>query len=75
MVKYKGQSSLKQYLPMNPIKRGFKEWMRADSSNGFISDLDMYTGKDGRLCHCQSRYESCGAAIASSGGRTLPSLP
>ena len=47
MVKYKGQSLLKQYLPMKPIKRGFKVWVRADSSNGFISDLDVYAGKDG----------------------------
>ena len=47
MVKYKGRSSLKQYLPMKPIKRGFKVWVRADSSNGFISDFDVYTGKDG----------------------------
>ena len=47
MVKYKGRSSLKQYLPMKPIKRGFKVWVRANSSNGFISDLDVYTGKDG----------------------------
>ena len=28
MVKYKGRSSLKQYLPMKPIKRGFKVWVR-----------------------------------------------
>ena len=46
MVKYKGRSSLEQYLPMKPIKRGFKVWVRADSSNGVISDLNVYTGKD-----------------------------
>ena len=45
MVKYKVRSSLKQYL--KPIKRGFKVWVRADTSNGFISVLDVYTGKDG----------------------------
>ena len=45
MVKYKGRSSLKQYLPMKPIKRGFKVWVRADSTNGYINDFDVYTGK------------------------------
>ena len=29
---------------MKPIKRGFKVWVRADSSNGFISDLDGRSG-------------------------------
>ena len=45
MVKFKGRSSLKQYLPKKPVKRGFKVWMRADSTNGFVSDLEVYTGK------------------------------
>ena len=31
MVKFKGRSTLKQYQPLNPIKRGFKIWCRADS--------------------------------------------
>ena len=46
MIKFKGRSSLKQYLPLKPIKRGFKVWMRADSINGYICDLDVYTGKE-----------------------------
>ncbi|KAK4323008.1 hypothetical protein Pmani_006268 [Petrolisthes manimaculis] len=29
-IKYKGRSSLKQYMPMKPIKRGYKAWVRAD---------------------------------------------
>ena len=31
MIKYKGRTSLKQYMPMKPIKRGIKMWCRADS--------------------------------------------
>ena len=46
MVKFKGRSTLKQYMPKRPIKRGFKVWVRADSHNGYISDLDVYTGRD-----------------------------
>lgn len=34
MVKYKGRSSIKQYMPKKPIKRGFKIWMIADSKSG-----------------------------------------
>ena len=34
MIKFKRRSSLKQYLPMKPIEREFKVWVRADSHNG-----------------------------------------
>lgn len=30
MILFKGRSSLKQYNPKKPIKRGYKFWMRAD---------------------------------------------
>ena len=45
MVPYKGRSSLKQYLPKKPIKRGLKVWMRADSVTGYISQFQVYVGK------------------------------
>ena len=32
MIKYKGRTSLKQYMPMKLIKRGIKMWCRADST-------------------------------------------
>ena len=47
MIPYKGRSSMKQYLPKKPLKRGFKIWMRGDSINGYISELEVYTGKQG----------------------------
>ena len=47
MVKYKGRLGFKQYLPMKPIKRGIKVWVRADATNGFVCALQVYTGKDG----------------------------
>ena len=46
MVPYKGHSSLKQYMPQKPIKRGFKVWVRADSTNGYVSQFQVYTGKE-----------------------------
>ena len=36
MIPFKGRSSLKQYLPLKPVKHGFKVWVRADSTNGYI---------------------------------------
>ena len=47
MIKFQGRSALKQYLPKKPIKRGIKVWVLADSSNGYFSRLDVYTGKKG----------------------------
>lgn len=47
MIKFQGQSSLKQYMPKKPTKRGIKVWVLADSNNGYFSRLDVYTGKKG----------------------------
>lgn len=48
MIRFKGRSSLKQYLPNKPIKRGFKVWVRADKF-GFVCEFQIYVGKiDGR---------------------------
>ena len=46
MIRFKGRSTLKQYMPKKTIKRGFKVWVRADSHNGYICDVDVYTGKE-----------------------------
>ena len=55
MAKFKGRSSLKQYMPLKPIKRGIKFWERCDSDTGYIYDLNIYQGKesgavDGTAC-------------------------
>ncbi|KFM62055.1 PiggyBac transposable element-derived protein 4, partial [Stegodyphus mimosarum] len=44
MIRFKGRSSLKQYLPKKPIKRGYKVWMRCDES-GYACKFEIYTGK------------------------------
>ncbi|XP_072145279.1 piggyBac transposable element-derived protein 4-like [Dermacentor andersoni] len=46
MVRFKGKKSFKQYMPLKPIKRGFKVWVRADATTGFMSQFDVYTGKE-----------------------------
>ena len=46
MAKFKGRSTLKQYLPLKPIKRGIKIWVRSDSLTGYAYDLNIYCGKE-----------------------------
>ena len=37
--------NLKAIPALEPIKRGFKVWCRADSINGYIDNFVVYTGK------------------------------
>lgn len=46
MVKYKGRSSLKQYMPMKPIKRGFKMWVIACAVSGYCLGMSLYEGAE-----------------------------
>ena len=45
MILFKGRSSLKQYNPMKPIKRGYKLRVGADM-DGYISTFDVYQGQN-----------------------------
>ena len=44
MCKFKGRSSMKQYLKNKPIKWGFKYWYRCDSEAGHVYQLEFYQG-------------------------------
>lgn len=44
MILFKGRSSLKQYMPLKPVKRGYKAWCICDSTNGYMYNLDLHTG-------------------------------
>lgn len=46
MTKFKGRSSLKQYMPLKPTKRGIKMWLRCDSDSGYVYDFNIYTGRE-----------------------------
>lgn len=48
MVKFKGRSALKQYLPLKPTKRGIKVWERCDSTTDYTYNFNIYCGKEGR---------------------------
>ena len=36
---------MKQYMPLKPIKRGFKIWCRNDLATGYLFQFDFYIGK------------------------------
>ncbi len=46
MIKFQGRSSLKQYLPKKPVKRGMKVWVLADSENGYFYIMQVYAGRE-----------------------------
>ena len=51
MVGFKGRSSLKQYMPMKPTKRGYKVWCRCDAKTGYMCDFQVYCGASGPSEH------------------------
>ena len=42
MCKFKGRSSMKQYIKNKPIKRGFKYWYRCYGETGYVYQLELY---------------------------------
>ena len=42
MIKFKGRSSIKQYLPLKPIKRGYKVWCLCDPITGYLFNYQIY---------------------------------
>ena len=46
MIPFKGRLGMKQYMPQKPVKRGIKVWECTDSSNGYVCDMTVYTGKE-----------------------------
>jgi hypothetical protein len=46
MIPYKGRLGFKQYMKDKPTKWGIKVFVLADSHNGYVKRLQVYTGKD-----------------------------
>ncbi|GIY01641.1 hypothetical protein CDAR_117711 [Caerostris darwini] len=44
-VKFKGMSTMRQYLPGKPVKRGYKIWARSDAYSGYLSIWCLCRGK------------------------------
>ena len=59
MIKLQGRSSLKQYMPMKPVKLGIKVWVLADSSNSYFHKFQVYTGKSRKGSWYKSGERAC----------------
>ena len=44
-IKFKGRSSLKQYIKQKPIKRSYKVWVLTDILTGYVYNFEIYSGK------------------------------
>lgn len=47
MIGFKGRSSMRQYMPMKPIKQGYKWWARCDCKTGYLHQFQFFTEKTG----------------------------
>lgn len=62
IILFKGRSSMKQYNPMKPIKRGYKIWCLGDMS-GFIQTFQVYQGKQVETSELQSEFGLGGRVV------------
>jgi len=46
MIGFTGRLSFWQYMPAKPIKRGIKCWMLCDSRSGYLSNFEVYLGRN-----------------------------
>ncbi|KAK6188811.1 hypothetical protein SNE40_004910 [Patella caerulea] len=46
MVAFRGRIGFKQFTPSKLVKHGIKVWMRADPTNGYVSEFQVYTGRE-----------------------------
>ena len=59
MIPFKRRSSLKQYMPNKPVKRGIKVWALADAKNGYISKAKVYTSKKSDRSRVKLGFKCC----------------
>lgn len=43
-----GRHTIKQYIPSKKAKYGIKAWILADARTGYLSHINIYTGKQNR---------------------------
>ena len=57
---------------MKPVKRGSKVWVRSDATNGFVSTMQVYTGKKKwRPAQTRSRKSWCFRPSERSDGEKI----
>lgn len=65
MIKFQGRSTLKQFMPAKPTKRGIKVWCRADAHNGYLCEFQVYTGR------AESNETSLGTRVVTDLSQSL----
>ena len=51
MTKFKRRLQFRQYMPAKPIKWGVKVWTLAESTTGYMSRFQVYTGREHYWLH------------------------
>ena len=46
MVAFTGRTKILQFMPLKPVKRGIKVWIRCNSPRGYIQQFEVYLGKE-----------------------------
>jgi len=49
MAHFEGKSEMVQYMPLKPVRFGIKCWTFADSSLGYMLDMEIYEGKKAEI--------------------------
>ncbi|KAJ8892469.1 hypothetical protein PR048_005049 [Dryococelus australis] len=65
MIRFKGRSSIKQYLPIKPIKSGFKVWVVACGVSGYMINFEIYEGTLGKrtVVSLAKSFETLGCCL------------
>ena len=67
MIKYNGRHKFKVYMPLKPIKYGFKVYVTTESSSGYVLNWVLHEGKKDSLVEIVNRlidgYEDQGYTI------------
>ena len=80
MIRFNGRSSMKVYMPLKPIKYGFKAYVLAESKSGYVLNWMLYEGKKGQhtiidiVNHLTEGLDGKGHVICMDRFYTMPKL-
>jgi len=66
MIRFNGRSNFKVYMPLKPIKYGFKAYVLAEASTGFVLSWELHDGRNTSLLNI---LDSLTSAFANQGYR------
>ncbi|XP_047116209.1 piggyBac transposable element-derived protein 4-like [Schistocerca piceifrons] len=71
---YRGRCSFKVYIPSKPGKYGIKIWCAVDCEHGYLTNLQMYTGRSGdvREVNQGKRVVLDLVCLLAGSGRNIP---